>query len=230
MPDDPGIDCPACEAKIILNGDITARVLDSTCERIDAFVASGNTFPDAHKLVVMANKLEDDAFAFTNMLTPRDLSRCAVGQGKYVVITAEDGGIINDPVLLRLGENHFWLALADSDLLLWARGVALNSGLRVQIREPDVSPLQVQGPKAKEVVNSLFGDRMAQLRYYHFLEASVDGIPVVVTGVTRGQVHYLDPDAESPGVVRQRADDFTLAWQDRDRLGVIYVCWGIATG
>jgi len=82
-----------------------------------------------------------DAFEFTNMLTPRDLSRCAVGQGKYVAITGEDGGIINDPVLLRLGENHFWLALADSDVLLWARGVALKSGLRVRIAEPDVSPL-----------------------------------------------------------------------------------------
>src|SRR5574341_1265009 len=106
-----------------------------------------------------------DAFAFTNLLTPRDLAKCAVGQGKYVVITAEDGGIINDPVLLRLGENHFWLALADSDVLLWARGVALNSGLRVEIREPDVSPLQVQGPKAKEVVGALFGDAVLKLRY-----------------------------------------------------------------
>jgi len=111
-----------------------------------------------------------DAFEFTNMLTPRDLSRCAVGQGKYVAITAEDGGIINDPVLLRLGENHFWLALADSDVLLWARGVALKSGLRVKIAEPDVSPLQIQGPKAKDVVQVLFGDTVAKLRYYWFLE------------------------------------------------------------
>jgi len=132
-----------------------------------------------------------DAFAFTNMLTPRDLSRCAVGQGKYVVITAEDGGIINDPVLLRLGENHFWLALADSDVLLWARGVALKSGLRVKITEPDVSPLQVQGPKAKEVVQALFGDALTKLRYYWFLETKLDGIPVVVTrtGWT-GEVGY----------------------------------------
>ena len=122
-----------------------------------------------------------DAFAFTNMLTPRDLSKCAVGQGKYVVITAEDGGIINDPVLLRLGENHFWLALADSDVLLWARGVAHRSGLRVTITEPDVSPLQVQGPKAKEVVQALFGDAVTKLRYYWFLETKLDGIPVVVT-------------------------------------------------
>jgi len=132
-----------------------------------------------------------DAFAFTNMLTPRDLSRCAVGQGKYVVITAEDGGIINDPVLLRLGENHFWLALADSDVLLWARGVALKSGLRVSIAEPDVSPLQVQGPRAKEVVQALFGDAVTKLRYYWFLATKLDGIPVVVTrtGWT-GEVGY----------------------------------------
>src|SRR5262249_54506043 len=93
-----------------------------------------------------------DAFAFTNLLTPRDLSKCAVGQGKYVIITAEDGGIINDPVLMRLGQNHFWLALADSDVLLWAKGVAVHSGLKVNIAEPDVSPMQIQGPKSKAVV------------------------------------------------------------------------------
>jgi aminomethyltransferase len=132
-----------------------------------------------------------DAFEFTNRLTPRDLSRCAVGQGKYVVITADDGGVVNDPVLLRLGENHFWLALADSDVLLYARGAALNSGLRVTIAEPDVSPLQVQGPKAKEVVRTLFGDRVLALKYYWFLETSLDGIPVVVTRTGwSGEVGY----------------------------------------
>jgi aminomethyltransferase len=122
-----------------------------------------------------------DAFALANRLTPRDLGKCKVGQAKYVVITDEAGGIINDPVLLRLGENHFWLALADSDVLLWAKGVALDSGLRVTLREPDVWPLQLQGPKAKPVVQSLFGDRVLELPYYYFLEASLDGIPVVVT-------------------------------------------------
>lgn len=122
-----------------------------------------------------------DALRFANLLTPRDLTSCAVGQGKYVVITAPDGGIINDPVLLRLGENHFWLALADSDVLLWARGVALGAGLDVSIDEPDVSPLQIQGPKAKLVIQSLFGDRVPRLPYYHFIETALDGIPVVVT-------------------------------------------------
>ncbi len=122
-----------------------------------------------------------DAFAFANLLTPRDLSRCTVGQGKYVVITADDGGIINDPVLMRLGENHFWLALADSDVLLWAKGVAVHSGLKVNITEPDVSPLQVQGPKSKQVVQKLFGDKVLELPYYFFLETNLDRIPVIVT-------------------------------------------------
>lgn len=132
-----------------------------------------------------------DAFEFTNMLTPRDLTKCAVGQGKYVIITAEDGGLINDPVLLRLGENHFWLALADSDVLLWARGIAYRSGLDVEIREPDVSPMQVQGPKSREVVGALFGDEVLDLKYYWFLETDLDGIPVVVTRTGwSGEVGY----------------------------------------
>ncbi|MCC7485031.1 MAG: hypothetical protein IT529_08550 [Burkholderiales bacterium] len=132
-----------------------------------------------------------DAFAFTNTLTPRELARCAVGQAKYVVVTAEDGGIVNDPVLLRLGENHFWLALADGDVLLWAKALAARAGMKVNITEPDVSPVQIQGPKAKDVVRSLFGDAVMKLRYYWFLETKLDGIPVVVTrtGWT-GEVGY----------------------------------------
>jgi aminomethyltransferase len=132
-----------------------------------------------------------DAFTFTNLLTPRDLGKCEVGQGKYVILTAEDGGIVNDPVLLRLDENHFWLALADSDVLLWAKGVALNSGLDVEIGEPDVSPMQIQGPKSKQVVAKLFGQDVLDLRYYYFLETDLDGIPVVVTRTGwSGEVGY----------------------------------------
>src|SRR5262245_2955011 len=122
-----------------------------------------------------------DAEKFTNLLTPRDMSKCDVGQGKYVIITADDGGIINDPVLLRLAKNHFWIALADSDVLLWAQGVAYNSGMKVKITEPDVSPIQIQGPKSKEVVKELFGPKVLKLKYYYFLETKLDGIPVVVT-------------------------------------------------
>ncbi len=122
-----------------------------------------------------------DAARFTQLLTPRDLSTCAVGQCKYVLVTAEDGGVLNDPVLLRLGENHFWLSLADSDVLLWAKGVARHAGLDVTIDEPDVSPLQVQGTKSTEVMRALFGGWIDDLRYYWFREVELDGIPLVVS-------------------------------------------------
>ncbi len=132
-----------------------------------------------------------DAFEFTNMLTPRDLTTCAVGQGKYVLITAEDGGIINDPVLLRRDENRFWLCLADSDAGLWARGLAFNSGMNVKVHEPDAYPLQVQGAKAKEVMRHLVGDAVLDIKYYWTMDAEIDGIPVVLsrTGWT-GEVGY----------------------------------------
>jgi len=122
-----------------------------------------------------------DAFKFTQLLTPRDLSKLAVGQCKYVLITNNEGGILNDPVLLRLGENHFWLSLADSDVLLWAQGVAVNSGLDVQIKEPDVSPLQLQGPTSGEIMIKLFGEGIKDLKYYWLREYNLDGIPLIVS-------------------------------------------------
>ena len=107
-----------------------------------------------------------DAFKFIQMITPRDLSNLSVGQCKYILITNVDGGILNDPILLRLGENHFSISLADSDILLWAQGVAVHSGLNIKIREPDVSPLQLQGPKSGEVMKELFGESILGLKYY----------------------------------------------------------------
>lgn len=122
-----------------------------------------------------------DAAQFVQLLTPRDLSTLAVGQCKYVLITNHEGGILNDPVLLRLAEDKFWLSLADSDILLWAQGVAVNAGMDVHICEPDVSPLQLQGPNSGEVAKALFGDDIADLRYYWLREYEVNGIPVVVS-------------------------------------------------
>jgi glycine cleavage system aminomethyltransferase T len=122
-----------------------------------------------------------DAAEFVQRLTPRDLSKLAVGQCKYVLIINSDGGILNDPVLLRLAENHFWLSLADSDILLWAQGVAVHSGLDVTIREPDVSPLQLQGPKSGLVMRALFGDGIMDLKYYWLRRVELDGIPLVVS-------------------------------------------------
>ncbi|WP_235937172.1 glycine cleavage system protein T [Vreelandella azerica] len=122
-----------------------------------------------------------DAAEFTQLLTPRNLSNMAVGQCKYVLITNASGGILNDPILLRLAENHFWLSLADSDILLWAQGVAINSGLDVTISEPDVSPLQLQGPVSGEIMKALFGDSIMDLRYYWLREVELDGIPMIVS-------------------------------------------------
>jgi len=122
-----------------------------------------------------------DAFEFTNMLTPRDLNKCQVGQCKYAFITNAQGGIINDPVLLRLDENHFWLSLADSDALLWAQGVAYNSGLNVEVKEPDVGPMQIQGPKSKEVMTDLFGERILDVPYYFMEHHELDGMELVIS-------------------------------------------------
>ena len=122
-----------------------------------------------------------DAYKFIQLLTPRDLSKLAIGQCKYVLITNNEGGILNDPVLLRIAENHFWLSLADSDVLLWAQGVAVNSGLDVQIKEPDVSPLQLQGPTSGEIMIKLFGDDIKDLKYYWLREYDLDGIPLIVS-------------------------------------------------
>ena len=122
-----------------------------------------------------------DAFKFIQLLTPRDLTKLSVGQCKYVLITNHEGGILNDPVLLRLAENHFWLSLGDSDILLWAQGVAINSGLDVKITEPDVSPLQLQGPNSGKIMQKLFGDSINDLKYYWFREYDLDGIPLIVS-------------------------------------------------
>lgn len=122
-----------------------------------------------------------DAARFVQYLTPRNLSACAEGQCKYVLLTSEDGGIVNDLLLLKLDDNHYWLSIADSDVLLWARGVALGAGMDVRIEEPDVSPLQVQGPRSTETMQAVFGDWVSGLALFRFVETELDGIPVVVS-------------------------------------------------
>jgi aminomethyltransferase len=98
-----------------------------------------------------------------------------------VLICAPDGGIVNDPILVKLAEDHFWLSLADSDALLYAKGVQAFANLDVELGEPDVSPLQIQGPKSKPLVRKLFGDGVADQRYYWHAQTELDGISVVVS-------------------------------------------------
>lgn len=122
-----------------------------------------------------------DAFEFIQLLTPRDMSRCAIGQCQYMVLTNQHGGIVNDAVLLRIEENRFWLSPGDGDVLMWAMGVAVNSNMDVQVSEPDVSPLQLQGPKSPSVARALFGEQILDLKYYWLKEIDLDGIPLVVS-------------------------------------------------
>ncbi|MBF2760281.1 MAG: dimethylsulfoniopropionate demethylase [Ectothiorhodospiraceae bacterium AqS1] len=121
-----------------------------------------------------------DALPLVEMMTPRDISRCAVGQCKYAPLVDSDGGIVNDPVILRLAEDHFWISVADSDVLLWARGLAAGGKMDVEVDEPDVSPLALQGPLADAVAESLFGAWVRSLRFFRFRATEIDGIPVIL--------------------------------------------------
>ena len=122
-----------------------------------------------------------DAGRFVQFMSCRDLSKCQIGQCKYVLITDQHGGIINDPILLKLAEDHYWLSIADSDVLLWAKGLAVHSGMDVTIDEPDVSPLQLQGPKSRDILRAAFGDEPADLKYYWFMEYDWHGVPLVIS-------------------------------------------------
>jgi len=121
-----------------------------------------------------------DAFRYLQHLTPRNLTDLQVGQCKYIPLTTPDGGILNDPVCSRLGENHFWLSIADRDVHLWARGLAAGYRMDVNIQEPDVSPLAVQGPKSFDVVADLFGDWVRELNYFSFREVEFQGMPIIL--------------------------------------------------
>jgi glycine cleavage system aminomethyltransferase T len=140
-----------------------------------------------------------DGAKLAQLLTPRDLSQCRVGEGRYVLITDDKGGIINDPVMLRLEENRFWFACADSDVVLWAKGVAHGLRLDVEVRELDVAPLQIQGPKSRDLVRDLFGDRVDSMKYYHWFRAELRSIPVIVTrtgwtGELGYELYLLEPE------------------------------------
>jgi glycine cleavage system aminomethyltransferase T len=142
----------------LING---ASLWDVACERQVQLVG-----PDADRLA--------------QILCARDLSKCQPGQGKYVALCNHDGVLINDPILLKLDDDRYWLSIADSNIWFWARAIAAERGLDVVVSEPDVSPLAVQGPKAEDVVAAIFGDWVRGLKYFWFKETSIEGIPVAV--------------------------------------------------
>ncbi len=135
------------------------QIWDVACERQVEIVG-----PDALKLV--------------ELITPRDMSKCAVGQCKYAPLCDENGGIINDPIILRLAEDRFWLSIADSDVNLWVKGVAYGRGFDVRVFEPDVSPLAIQGPKADDLVAEVVGEHTRDIKFFWFTDEIIAGTPV----------------------------------------------------
>lgn len=121
-----------------------------------------------------------DAGKLAQILSPRDLTKCKDGQGKYVALCNHAGTVINDPILLKLDDHRYWLSIADSDVLFWARAIAAERGLDVTVDEPDVSPLAVQGPKADDVIAAIFGDWIRDLKYFWFREVEIEGIPLML--------------------------------------------------
>ena len=121
-----------------------------------------------------------DASKLAQYITPRDIHKCNIGQAMYAPLLDFQGGFINDPVMLKLAEDHFWFSLSDSDALLWVQGVASGRGLNAEISEPDVSPLQIQGPNSTELMSKVFGKWIEELAFYKFKEVNHAGIPMVI--------------------------------------------------
>ena len=121
-----------------------------------------------------------DASKLAQYITPRDIHKCNIGQAMYAPLLDFQGGFINDPVMLKLAEDHFWFSLSDSDALLWVQGVASGKGLDAEISEPDVSPLQIQGPNSTELMSKVFGKWIEELAFYKFKEVNHAGIPMVI--------------------------------------------------
>ena len=122
-----------------------------------------------------------DASKFVQMMTPRDLSTMKIGQCKYVILVNQNGGVLNDPILLKVSEDKYWFSLADSDILFWAQGLAANTNYNVEITEPDVSPLQLQGPKSRDIMIKIFGEQIADLKYYWFKKFSFNNTELIIS-------------------------------------------------
>lgn len=121
-----------------------------------------------------------DAQEAAQYFTSRDISKMAVGQGRYVAMCDHSGRILNDPVLMKLSDDCYWFSIADNDILWWCRGIVAEKGFDVEVTEPDVSPLAVQGPKAEDLIADLFGEHIRDIKLFRFIETDLNGIPLVL--------------------------------------------------
>lgn len=160
------------------------QVWDVSCER--QIEVSG---PDSERLI--------------QLMTPRDISKAVIGQGLYAPLCDETGAIINDPVLIKFAADDWWVSIADSDVRLWARGLAQGSGLDVSIREASIWPLAVQGPKAEELVTRVFGNEVPGIRFFRskMLEFRGKAMMVMRSGYSKQggfEIYLNDADLAEP--------------------------------
>lgn len=121
-----------------------------------------------------------DAARLAQLMTVRDLSNTQIGQGLYAPLVDANGGMVNDPVIQKIAEDTYWFSVADSDVWLWARGIAYGFGLDVEVSEPDVWPLAVQGPKAEQLMADAFGDIVHGIRFFGFQPLTFKGHDFIV--------------------------------------------------
>ncbi len=159
-----------------------------------------------------------DAARLAQLLTVRDLRSFSVGRCGYAPIVDDDGRLINDPVVLRVDDDRFWFSIADSDVVLWAGGIARSLGLDVKVSEPDIWPLAVQGPKSEDVVAAVFGDAARAIKFFRFVPLAFEGHEMFVArsgwSAQGGFEIYVD-DAEVGG----RLYDALMAAGDADGIG-----------
>ena len=123
-----------------------------------------------------------DAADFVNLLITRDVHALIPPmQARYVILCNQYGGVINDPVLLRVAEDEFWFSISDSDVLFWAQGVNSFANFNVEIHEIDVSPVQIQGPKSVDLMEKMFGSHVREIPYYGLIHDTLNGHDVTIS-------------------------------------------------
>ena len=158
-----------------------------------------------------------DAEALSQFLTPRNIKKCSKGQAMYAPFLDFKGGFINDPVMLKIDEGLYWFSLADGDALLWVQGIAAGYKFNVEINEPDVSPLQIQGPNSTKLMVKVFGDWVNDLGFYKFREVNHQGIPMVIArmGYSRELCYELFLQDHSKG-----DELWEILWQAGENLNI----------
>ena len=159
-----------------------------------------------------------EASKLAQYITPRNIKKCEVGQAMYAPLLDFDGGFINDPVMLKIAEDHYWFSLSDSDALLWVQGIATGQNYNVDISEPDVSPLQIQGPKSTKLMSKVFGKWIEDLEFYRFKKTDHHGIPMVIArmGYSRERCYEIFLEDGSKGnqlweLLWEAGEEFTIS-------------------